>query len=127
MEKKLQSLRELEVEVVELRRTSKELQHQKKDLIVKLAASEAKITELSSMTKSDLVARVQNEAIAFRQTNEDLSKQVEDLQMNRFSEVEELVYLRWVNACLRYELRNYQAPPGKFTALDLGKSLSPKS
>lgn len=54
-------------------------------------------------------------------------KQVEGLQMNRFSEVEELVYLRWVNACLRYELRNYQAPTGKVSARDLNKNLSPKS
>uniref|UniRef100_A0A803QQ78 Protein CHUP1, chloroplastic n=2 Tax=Cannabis sativa TaxID=3483 RepID=A0A803QQ78_CANSA len=47
--------------------------------------------------------------------------------MNRFSEVEELVYLRWVNACLRYELRNYQIPSGKVSARDLNKNLSPKS
>ncbi|KAH7297909.1 hypothetical protein KP509_25G018000 [Ceratopteris richardii] len=127
LEKKLQTLKELEVEVVELRRTSKELQHQKRELTVQLAAAEAKITELSNMTESDVVARVQLEVTALQQANDDLSKQVEGLQMNRFSEVEELVYLRWVNACLRYELRNYQAPPGKFTALDLGKNLSPRS
>lgn len=47
--------------------------------------------------------------------------------MNRFSEVEELVYLRWVNACLRYELRDYQTPSGKLSARDLNKNLSPKS
>lgn len=41
-----------------------------------------------------------------RYTNEDLSKQVEDLQMSRLNEVEELAYLRWVNSCLRNELRN---------------------
>lgn len=127
MERKLQTLKELEVEVVELRRTSKELQHQKRELTVQLSAAEAKIADLSSLTESELVAKVENEAASLRVTNEDLSKQVEGLQMNRFSEVEELVYLRWVNACLRYELRNYQAPPGKLTALDLGKSLSPKS
>lgn len=62
-----------------------------------------------------------------RHTNEDLLKQVEGLQMNRFSEVEELVYLRWVNACLRFELRNYQTPAGKVSARDLNKNLSPRS
>jgi len=41
-----------------------------------------------------------------RHTNEDLSKQVEGLQMNRLNEVEELAYLRWVNAQLRNELCN---------------------
>lgn len=73
------------------------------------------------------MATAREEINNLRHTNEDLLKQVEGLQMNRFSEVEELVYLRWVNACLRYELRNYQAPPGKTSARDLNKSLSPKS
>lgn len=127
MEQKLQTLKELEVEVMELHRTIKDLQHQKRELTVKLSVAEAKIVELSSRTESDKVAEMQAQTSSLRQANEDLSKQVEGLQMNRFSEVEELVYLRWVNACLRYELRNFQAPPGKATALDLGKSLSPKS
>ncbi|TKY48227.1 CHUP1 [Spatholobus suberectus] len=35
--------------------------------------------------------------------------------------------MRWINACLRYELRNYQAPPGKTVAKDLSRSLSPTS
>lgn len=59
--------------------------------------------------------------------NEDLNRQVEGLQNERFTEVEELVYLRWVNACLRYELRNFQASGGKKSAVNLNKSLSPKS
>ncbi|KAJ7527388.1 hypothetical protein O6H91_16G051400 [Diphasiastrum complanatum] len=127
MEKKLQTLRELEIEVVELRRTSKDLQHQKRELIVKLSAAEAQIATLSTITESDLVARAEAEASILRHANQDLCKQVEGLQNNRFSEVEELVYLRWVNACLRYELRNFKATEGKPSALDLNKSLSPKS
>lgn len=74
-----------------------------------------------------MVAKAKEEVSNLRHANEDLLKQVEGLQMNRFSEVEELVYLRWVNACLRYELRNYQTPQGKVSARDLSKSLSPKS
>lgn len=77
--------------------------------------------------QSEMVAKEREEANRLRHAKEDLIKQVEGLQMNRFSEVEELVYLRWVNACLRYELRNYQKPSGKTSALDLSKSLSPKS
>uniref|UniRef100_A0A2N9J736 Protein CHUP1, chloroplastic n=1 Tax=Fagus sylvatica TaxID=28930 RepID=A0A2N9J736_FAGSY len=107
IEKKLKAVNELEVDVVELKRKNKELQHEKRE--------------------SDMVAKSREEVNNLRHANEDLLKQVEGLQMNRFSEVEELVYLRWVNACLRYELRNYQAPAGKITARDLNKSLSPKS
>jgi hypothetical protein len=77
--------------------------------------------------QSDMAANLREEINKLRHANEDLTKQVEGLQMNRFSEVEELVYLRWVNACLRYELRNFQNPSGQITARDLNKNLSPKS
>ncbi|WCJ24630.1 Hydroxyproline-rich glycoprotein family protein [Euphorbia peplus] len=127
LERKLKAVKEFEVEVVELRRKNKELQHEKRDLTIKLDAAQTKITALSNMTESEKVAAARDEVNSLRHANEDLVKQVEGLQMNRFSEVEELVYLRWVNACLRYELRNYQAPPGKVSARDLNKNLSPKS
>ncbi|KAK9114783.1 hypothetical protein Syun_021580 [Stephania yunnanensis] len=127
IEKKLKAAKELEVEVVELRRRNKELQHEKRELTIKLDAAEAKATSLSNMTESEMVAQARAELNNLRHANEDLLKQVEGLQINRFSEVEELVYLRWVNACLRYELRNYQTPAGKVSARDLSKSLSPKS
>lgn len=121
IDKKLKALNDLEVEAVELKRKNKELQHEKRELIVKLNAAE------SNMTENEMVAKAREEVTNLRHANEDLLKQVEGLQMNRFNEVEELVYLRWVNACLRYELRNYRAPPGKISARDLNKSLSPKS
>nr|DAD31671.1 TPA_asm: hypothetical protein HUJ06_010522 [Nelumbo nucifera] len=127
LEKKLNAVKELEVEVVELKRRNKELQHEKRELSIKLDAAEARVTTLSNMTESEMVANAREEVNSLKHTNEDLLKQVEGLQMNRFSEVEELVYLRWVNACLRYELRNYQTPAGKISARDLSKSLSPKS
>ncbi|RDX87601.1 Protein CHUP1, chloroplastic, partial [Mucuna pruriens] len=125
--KKLKALNDLEVEVVELKRKNKELQHEKRELTVKLNAAESRITELSKVTENEMVAKAKEEVSSLRHVNEDLLKQVEGLQVNRFSEVEELVYLRWVNACLRYELKNYQAPPGKLSARDLNTSLSPKS
>ncbi|KAL0925599.1 hypothetical protein M5K25_003956 [Dendrobium thyrsiflorum] len=127
VEKNLKALKELEVEVVELRRKNKELQLEKRELIVKLEAAEARAATISNVTESEIVAKEREEANSLRHANEDLIKQVEGLQINRFSEVEELVYLRWVNACLRYELRNYQKPAGKTSARDLSKSLSPKS
>ena len=62
-----------------------------------------------------------------REENEELKKEIEQLQTDRCADVEELVYLRWVNACLRYELRNYQPASGKTVARDLSKCLSPES
>ncbi|KAK4493201.1 hypothetical protein RD792_017938, partial [Penstemon davidsonii] len=127
VEKKLKAVKELEVEVMELKRKNKELQHEKRELVVKLDVAESKVNTLSNITETEMVAQVREEVNKLRHTNEDLVKQVEGLQMNRFSEVEELVYLRWVNACLRFELRNYQTPSGKISARDLNKNLSPKS
>lgn len=62
-----------------------------------------------------------------KQQNEDLRKEIEQLQAARCTEIEELVYLRWINACLRYEMRNYQPGPGETIARDLSRTLSPKS
>ncbi|XP_073125808.1 protein CHUP1, chloroplastic-like [Henckelia pumila] len=59
--------------------------------------------------------------------NKSLSEEIEHVQADRCTDIEELVYLRWINACLRYELRNYQPFPGKTVARDLSKTLSPKS
>lgn len=51
LERKLKAVNDLEVEVVELRRKSKELQHEKRELTVKLATAEAKVNELTTMTE----------------------------------------------------------------------------
>lgn len=72
-------------------------------------------------------AEVLEEVHCLREENKNLAGEIEQLQTDRCADVEELVYLRWINACLRYELRNYQAPPGKTAARDLSRSLSPTS
>lgn len=56
--------------------------------------------------QSDSLESIKAEASMLRHTNKDLCKQVEGLQLSRMNEVEELAYLRWVNSCLRDELRS---------------------
>lgn len=51
LDKKLKAVKDLEVEVVELKRKNKELQHEKRELIVKLDGAQARLTALSSMTE----------------------------------------------------------------------------
>lgn len=51
VEKMAKALKELGVEVVELKRMNRELQHEKRELIVKLDAAEGKVTALSNMTE----------------------------------------------------------------------------
>ncbi|CAM6065796.1 unnamed protein product, partial [Sphagnum tenellum] len=118
---------EMEGEVVGLRHTNKELEQQKIELTERLLAAEIRLTHHFEMEKEDHDAKPKENIVALRHVNEDLIKQVEGLQSSRFSEVEELVYLRWVNACLRHELRNHQTTLARVSALDLNKSSSPES
>lgn len=55
IEKKLKAAKELEVEVVELKRRNKELQHEKRELLVKLDGAEARVAALSNMTEVRLL------------------------------------------------------------------------
>ncbi|XP_024526674.1 protein CHUP1, chloroplastic [Selaginella moellendorffii] len=119
----LQQVKRLQGDALELRRTNKELQLQNRDLNVKLAAAQAHISTL--LAKKDMA---EAEAALLRPANQELRRQVEGLQNQRFSEVEELVYLRWVNACLRYELRNIMMDSTvNCQAMQLSKVLSPNS
>lgn len=83
---------------------------------------------LLALTVTRLQAESLRETIQhLRQENDALSAQIERLKSDRCADVEQLVYLRWVNACLRYELRNYHPLPSQTVARDLSKTLSPKS
>ncbi|PPD87773.1 hypothetical protein GOBAR_DD15289 [Gossypium barbadense] len=71
IDKKLKALKELEIEVVELRRKNKELQHEKMELTVKLDAAEAKITSLSNMTELRLQSKTIYEGSSSSETNKE--------------------------------------------------------
>ncbi|KAL2244565.1 protein CHUP1, chloroplastic-like [Sesamum indicum] len=100
------SFSSVEMEVLELRRLNKELQLQKRNLSGRISSLESQLATLAKVSESDIVEKIKAEASLLRHTNEDLCKQVEGLQMSRMNEVEELAYLRWVNSCLRDELRS---------------------
>lgn len=73
------------------------------------------------------VQALKEETQLLRQENESFRNEIDQLQADQCTDVEELVYLRWINACLRYELRNYQPGPDETVARDLSKTLSPES
>ncbi|KAL2493172.1 actin binding protein family [Abeliophyllum distichum] len=124
MKYKLQKLKELEVEIEDLRKSNQGLKRENSELAQKLEYVQMIAT---SALDNEETQALRKESHHLRQQNEDLEKEIERLQADRCSDVEELVYLRWINACLRYELRNYKPGPGKTIASDLGKKLSPKS
>ncbi|TYJ31570.1 hypothetical protein E1A91_A06G208400v1 [Gossypium mustelinum] len=124
IESKLQRLKVLECEVEELRNLNTRLQMENLELARKLESTQI----LANSVLEDPERKAMDETSnRLRQENDDLTKQIEQLQLHRCADVEELVYLRWINACLRYELRNYRSPTGETVARDLSRSLSPKS
>ncbi|CAK9310663.1 unnamed protein product [Citrullus colocynthis] len=121
---KLQKIEELEKETEDLRKSNLRLQRENSDLGRRLDATQFLANSiLEDQEKESL--KEERERLA--QENEALTKEIEQLQAHRCADVEELVYLRWINACLRYELRNFQPAAGKTAARDLSKTLSPKS
>ncbi|KAJ8464750.1 hypothetical protein OPV22_027302 [Ensete ventricosum] len=121
--RKLKKLEELENESMELRMINSRLAEENSDLVRKLKSTQ----DTASAVREDAEAEALEEANHLRKANEKLMEEIEQLQIDHCTDVEELVYLRWVNACLRYELRNYQPPSGETLARDLSKSLSLKS
>ncbi|KAH0450180.1 hypothetical protein IEQ34_020872 [Dendrobium chrysotoxum] len=123
MERKMKRLKELEEENGCLGRRISSLVQENLELKRKLDSAQKIANSIIEYRKAEELEEVQN----LKQSNDKLLKEIEKLRLNHSSDVEELVYLRWVNACLRYELRNYQPPQGKTVARDLSKCLSPRS
>ncbi|KAB1218482.1 Protein CHUP1, chloroplastic [Morella rubra] len=120
----MQRLKELEVEAEELRKSNMRLQIENSELSRSLESTQILANSVSEDPEVEAL-RVEREHL--RCKNEDLEKEIERLEEDRYSDAEELVYLKWINACLRYELRNYQPSDAKTVARDLSKTLSPKS
>ncbi|XP_031287973.1 protein CHUP1, chloroplastic-like [Pistacia vera] len=110
IEKKLKAAKHVELEYAEMQRINKELELEKRELTVKLVSAQARIISVSNMTQDKILGKMEEEMRILRHINEDLLKEVEKLQRNRFNVVEELVYQRWLNACLRFETHKYQTP-----------------
>ncbi|KAL7593710.1 hypothetical protein Lser_V15G32582 [Lactuca serriola] len=95
----------VEVDVLQLRRLNVELHLQKRILCCRISSMESQLVSLAKDYENEFIQNIKSEASILRQINEDLCKQVEDLQVSRLNEVDELVYLRWVNSCLKNELQ----------------------
>ncbi|GKC48109.1 protein CHUP1, chloroplastic, partial [Tanacetum coccineum] len=124
IESNLCKLKDLEAEAEELRKSNNSLTVEKAELLQKLQRAHMMDT---SVLEDDKTGKLREESERLTKQNEELKNEIEQLQAGRCSDVEELVYLKWINACLRYELRNHQPDIGKIMARDLSKTLSPKS
>ncbi|CAI9114237.1 OLC1v1014909C1 [Oldenlandia corymbosa var. corymbosa] len=124
IQSKLHKLEDFEEEMKELKESNESLRVENSALAQKIDYLQ---TIASSILDDEETQTLREESNRLRIQNEDMAREMEQLHAARVADIEELVYLRWINACLRYELRNYQATPGQTTARDLSKSLSPKS
>ncbi|CAA7408806.1 unnamed protein product [Spirodela intermedia] len=117
-------LKEWEDEAADLRKANLNLAMENASLSKKLES-----TQILASSTLDSPEKIQalEEVRRLKQINDELVNEIGQIQIDRCADIEELVYLRWVNACLRYELRNYQPSPGKTAARDLSHTLSPDS
>nr|XP_017188205.1 protein CHUP1, chloroplastic-like isoform X2 [Malus domestica] len=107
VEMKLKGVKNVELEVLKMKRRNKELELEKRELAVKLSGT---------------IAKAEEEVSKLKHTNEGLSRQVEKLQKNRFDMVEQLVYQRWLYACLRFETLIHSSPSPDTSKHDLSPS-----
>ncbi|CAI0462227.1 unnamed protein product [Linum tenue] len=119
-----QRVEDLEAQAEELRKSNMKLQQENSDSGHRLEATQVLANSVLEDPEMEELRKLSNR---LSEENILLTKEVERLKADGCSDVEELVYLSWINACLRYKLRNFQAPNGKTAARDLGKSLSPES
>lgn len=101
---------ELELEAMEWKRKKKELQLDMRELGVKLVAAQTSINTFSRFSESHIIGELEAEKRRLMHSNEVFLDNIEKLQMNRFDMVQELVYQRWLNACLRFEIHESQTP-----------------
>ncbi|ONK76602.1 uncharacterized protein A4U43_C03F30010 [Asparagus officinalis] len=103
VEKKLKRLKELEEETVDLRKVNSRLEEENLKLVQQL--------ERAPMRASSDQAEATDETRNVREENKNQKNQTEQIQTDRFSEIEELVYLRRIDACLRHEHRDHHHSP----------------
>ncbi|CAM0881470.1 unnamed protein product [Alopecurus aequalis] len=125
----------LAAEAASLRKANARLEEENRELARRLQDAEHVFSSVSLVHEEDIV----DEANNLRETNERLTSQIDQLHSDHCAHVEELVYLKWSNACLRHDLRGKDHHPssaqqdqdgsgaGMSSAMDLSKSMSYRS
>lgn len=78
----------------------------------------------NALLQGKIVAKIEEEKRILEKANEDLSRQVEILQQKRFDVVQELGYQRWIQSCMRFEIKskNKNNRPRQISKAKLGSS-----
>ncbi|TYJ18907.1 hypothetical protein E1A91_A09G154200v1 [Gossypium mustelinum] len=91
-------IKKLDDEMRDLKCLTLQLQDQKDKLSKKLELAEVSHSSISKSAEEGIT----------REEYTQLANEYEQVQKERSDELTELTYLRWCNACLRYELKRYQ-------------------
>ncbi|RLN22661.1 hypothetical protein C2845_PM07G13490 [Panicum miliaceum] len=129
----------LAAEIAELRKANAALEEENLELALRLQDAQQDGSSVNPAPEEDVAEEVRY----LRESNERLTRQIEQLHNDHCAYVEELVYLKWVNACLRHELRDRDGRPsteqpdhgddsggggaGDMSALELSRSMSFRS
>uniref|UniRef100_A0A0A9GPB3 Uncharacterized protein n=1 Tax=Arundo donax TaxID=35708 RepID=A0A0A9GPB3_ARUDO len=128
----------LAAEAAALREANAAMEEENVELALRLQDAEQAASSVNLVLQKEMA----EEANYLRETNERLTRQIEQLRSDHCAHVEELVYLKWVNACLRHELRDHDGHPssekqdhdgpdtgagGLLSAMELSKSMSFRS
>lgn len=128
----------LVAEVAELRKANAALEADNMELALRLQDAEQQAASGASASNLAPEEGMIQEMTYLRESNERLTRQIEQLHNDHCAHVEDLVYLKWVNACLRHELRDHDGQPTAeqqgpsagsrdLSALELSKSMSFRS
>ncbi|KAF3326890.1 protein CHUP1 [Carex littledalei] len=119
-------IEELEEKLKDLRLVNARLEEEKWELVRQLKLQKVEL-QLDTTFHTSKEREAIEEAENLRHEVEKLTNEIEQLKNSRCLDLEELVYLKWINACLRYELRDHQPAHGKTLARDLSITISPSS
>ncbi|KAI4973053.1 hypothetical protein ZWY2020_011312 [Hordeum vulgare] len=108
--------RVLAAEAAELRRAKAALEEGNRELAQRLQDAEHVSSAVTLVREDDIV----DEANYLREANDRLTRQIEQLHSDHCAHVEELVYLKWVNACLRHDLRSGDHHPRPLSRIRTG-------
>ncbi|KAL1559122.1 protein CHUP1, chloroplastic-like [Salvia divinorum] len=119
MKQQLEEACELRLELEEMRKCNDILKLENIELAQKLEYVQM-LAE--NAVDNEEVLELKEESLQVKQENKEAKEEIERLKAEKATDVEELIFLRWINACLSNELKNYQ-PAGN----SIARNLSPKS
>ncbi|GBG69767.1 hypothetical protein CBR_g4598 [Chara braunii] len=127
LENRVKLLGDLERQMEQMSARSAELTSACRQMVEVLARLVSECEKLATTPESQVLSRLEEEIHVQEELNRELKGKVDELQDTHFSDMGEIVYLRWMNACLRFELQDYEPPAGKVSAATLSRSRSPRS